>query len=255
VKVVDIAQMRALEAAAEKTGLPGPALMEIAGRAFADAVVERFGPIAGQRIVVLVGPGNNGGDGLVAARWLADAGARSLVLTVARKTRDDAKLDLLRDRGVPVVEVGQAWSESQLAAALYGSALVVDALFGIGRVRPLGATIARLFEAASALAVPIVALDLPSGLDADSGRADAATPRCVATVTLGAVKRGLVIGDGPARAGTIVPVEIGVPEGAAASLAIDVLDGRLLRELLPERSAVSHKYNFGRVMVVAGSAL
>src|SRR5207302_1147542 len=94
VKVVDVGQMRELEARATRLGLPGPALMEIAGRAVADAVGRLYGPLQGERVVVLVGPGNNGGDGLVAARWLAEAGVRLAVLTVARRPGDDAKVDL-----------------------------------------------------------------------------------------------------------------------------------------------------------------
>lgn len=254
VKLVDVAQMRELEAAADRLGLPGPALMEIAGRAVADAIVGLYGPFDGQRVVVLVGPGNNGGDGLVAARWLAERGARVTVLAVARQPRDDAKVDLLRERGVTTAVVGEDWPGEALAAALAGSRLVVDALLGIGRVRPIQGAMARVLAAAEASGAPIVAVDVPSGLDADSGRADPATPRCAATLVLGGVKRGILVADGPGRCGFVVPLTIGIPRGASAGLSFDVLDGPLLRELLPPRSALGHKGSFGRALVVAGSS-
>lgn len=253
-KVVDVAQMRALEAGAETAGLPGPALMEIAGRAVADAVKALFDLSNRCRIVVLVGPGSNGGDGLVAARWLADAGLRPLVLTLAPRAAGDARIDLVVERGVPIVEVTDEWSSGAIDAALAGSGLIVDALLGTGPTRPLGPPMSRVLARAAATGAPIVAVDVPSGLDADAGRADPATPRCFATIALGAVKRGLVIGDGPERAGRIVPVGIGIPGRLTDELPLDVIDGTLLRGLLPERPVVGHKYSFGRVMVVAGSA-
>jgi hydroxyethylthiazole kinase-like uncharacterized protein yjeF len=254
VKLVDVAQMRELEAVAERLGLPGPALMEIAGRVVADALHELFGPFGGQRVVVLVGPGNNGGDGLVAARWLADRGARVAVLAVARRPGDDAKVDLLRERGISPVTIDDSWQGEAVESALAGSRLVVDALLGIGRVRPIQGAMARVLAAAGGTGVPIVAVDVPSGLDADTGRADPATPWCAVTLALGGVKRGMLLADGPERCGFIVPLPIGIPRGASSSLSLDVLDGPLLRALLPPRSAVGHKGSFGRALVVAGSS-
>jgi NAD(P)H-hydrate epimerase len=253
VKVASVAQMRQLEAGAERLGLPGPALMEIAGRAFADALAERR-PIDGRRVVVLVGPGNNGGDGLVAARRLAALGARALVVPVGRRAAADAKLDLLADRGVPVLAPDDEWPDAALDAPFAGAEIVVDALLGIGRARPIGGLMQRLLQAAARAGTPIVGLDLPSGLDADSGKADPATLRCAETITLGAVKRGLLIGDGPRLAGEITPVEIGIPARLADDLAVDWIDRQLAARLLPERDPTGHKGSFGRVLVVAGSA-
>jgi hydroxyethylthiazole kinase-like uncharacterized protein yjeF len=257
VKVVASAEMRRLEAAAEALGLPGPALMEIAGRAFADAVVSLYGPLRGRRVVVCCGPGNNGGDGLVAARWLADAGARPLVLLAARRASDDAKQMLLAELGVPCLRVGEAAGAlppAALPAALAGAAVVVDALLGIGRARPIGGAMAAVLAAAAESGAPIVALDVPSGLDADSGRADPATPRCDATVTLGAVKRGLLIGDGPGVTGRLLLQPIGIPAACADNLPVDWLGASAVAALLPPRPVTGHKALFGRVLVVAGSA-
>ncbi|HEY3109831.1 MAG TPA: NAD(P)H-hydrate epimerase, partial [Chloroflexota bacterium] len=256
-KVVSAAEMRQLEAAAERLGLPGPALMEIAGRAFADAVARLYGPFRGQRVVVLCGPGNNGGDGLVAARWLAGAGARPLVLLVARRAGQDAKQMLLAEAGIPCLRVGEggdAVSPAALPAAFAGAALIVDALLGIGTTRPIGGAIAETLAAAADSGAPIVALDLPSGLDADAGRADRSTPRCDATITLGAVKRGLVIREGPRLAGRLFPLPIGIPASCAADRPVDWLDAAAVGPLLPPREVSGHKGTFGRVLVIAGSA-
>jgi hydroxyethylthiazole kinase-like uncharacterized protein yjeF len=237
--------MRRLEDGAERLGLPGPALMEIAGRAVADELAGLYSPIAGKRVVVLVGPGNNGGDGMVAARWLAAVGARVIVSPVGRPERPDAKIELLADRGVPIARSPEA--------ALLGADVVVDGLLGIGRARPIGGAMADALADAGRCGAPIVALDLPTGLNADTGAADPATPRCAATITLGAVKRGLLIGDGPRVAGLIRPIEIGVPRSLAAALPVDWIAADLAGTLLPERDPTGHKGTFGRLLIVAGA--
>jgi NAD(P)H-hydrate epimerase len=253
VKVVSVAEMRRLEAEAEKLGLPGPALMEIAGRAFADALAGRWAPIRGRKAVVLVGPANNGGDGLVAARWLGAFGARPLVVLVGRRASADAKLDLLGPAGVTGLAPADGWPEEALDGLFAGADVVVDALLGIGRARPIGGLMKRVLDAARRGGAPIVGLDVPSGLDADTGQADPATPGCAETITLGAVKRGLVIGDGPRLAGEIVPVEIGIPPRLIGDLPVDWIDAELARARLPHRDPTGHKISFGRVLVIAGS--
>lgn len=253
-KVVTAAEMRALEAAAEELGMPGPALMEVAGRAVADAILDEFAPLDGRRVAVLVGPGNNGGDGLVAARWLAHAGARVVVLSVDRRgLGDDPRAALVAEAGATVHDVTAA-SQTAFAAVLAGSALVVDALLGIGRRRPIAGAMMAALAAAATSGAPLVALDLPSGLDPDTGAANLATPRCATTIALGAVKRGLLLADGPNRAGRVRAVEIGIPNRCANDLPVDWLTSEVVRPLLPPRAATGHKGTFGRVLIVAGSA-
>jgi NAD(P)H-hydrate epimerase len=176
------------------------------------------------------------------------------VLLVNRKRTADAKPALLAEAGVPLVDVTDAWIAEQVGGALAGSALIVDSLLGIGRVRPIGGAMKSVLEAAALAGCPIVGLDIPSGLDADGGACDPATPRCAVTVTLGAVKRGLVLREGPTRAGRIVLVPIGIPRQCARDLSLEFLTGEVVAPLIPPREVVGHKGTFGRVLVIAGSA-
>ena len=252
-KVTTVNEMRALEERAEAMGLPGPALMEIAGRAFSDAVEAIWDPIAGRRIVVMVGPGNNGGDGLVAARWFALHRARVIVALVVRPLNVDAKIELVRELGVPILEVSDDWTAEHLTDLFLGADLVIDALLGIGRIRPIAGIMAEILQAAAESHVSVVALDFPSGLNADSGECDPRTIAASITISLGGVKHGLLINEGARLAGHILPVEIGIPEVANSSESPCWLSGRALLDLVPRRDRLGHKGTNGKVLVIAGS--
>jgi NAD(P)H-hydrate epimerase len=198
-------------------GLPGLVLMENAGRACADAAEELLAGHDGPALV-LVGPGNNGGDGLVIARTLTNRGRAVRVVFVGphekleRGTADfDANLSLWRAHG-GAVDVAVAPREvAELDAAAGDAALVVDALFGTGLTRPLEAPYPALFETVQASGSRVLAVDLPSGLDADTGEVLGAALRADVTVTFVAEKPGLHRGSGPELAGRVRVAEIGVP--------------------------------------------
>jgi len=206
--------------AIEEFGVPSLLLMENAGRACADvaeAMLERTVPraVSGGPAVVVCGVGNNGGDGLVIARTLVNRGRRAEVLVaadaerLARASEDVAtNVRLWRSLGREVRFVASA---QELAAELAGAALVVDALFGTGLSTPLREDAAGLVRALVAAQRPTLAVDLPSGLDADDGRVLGAAVRADETVTFVAPKPGLVLGDGPRLAGTVHVAEIGIP--------------------------------------------
>lgn len=252
-KIVTNSEMRRLEEMAGELGLPAPALMENAGRAFVDALADRW-QLAGLRTVVLCGPGNNGGDGLVAARHLAARGARVSVFQVGRPPSNDAKIMLLVERRVPIrrLEDGLPPLRSWLQAA----DLVVDALLGTGRRRPIEGLMAEVMEmvkGARRRRVKIAAMDLPSGLSADTGEADPKTVPTDVTITLGAPKRGLFLLPGADLVGEIVVADIGIPSSLSDQLALDLIDRSLVRTLLPKRPAAGHKGTFGRLLVAGGS--
>ena len=185
-KIVTNSEMRRLEQMAGELGLPAPALMENAGRAFVDALADRW-RLAGLRAVVLCGPGNNGGDGLVAARHLADHGAKVSVFQVGRPPSNDAKIMLLVERRVPIRRLEEGIAP--LSAWLETADLVVDALLGTGRRRPivgLMAEVLAMVGASRRRGLKIAAMDLPSGLAADTGEIDPATLPTDVTITLGA---------------------------------------------------------------------
>ncbi len=253
-KIVTNSEMRRLEQMAGELGLPAPALMENAGRAFVDALADRW-RLAGLRAVVLCGPGNNGGDGLVAARRLADHGAKVSVFQVGRPPSNDAKIMLLVERRVPIRRLEEGIAP--LSAWLETADLVVDALLGTGRRRPivgLMAEVLAMVGASRRRGLKIAAMDLPSGLAADTGEIDPATLPTDVTITLGAPKRGLFLPPGGALVGEIVVVDIGIPSSLTDPLSVDLIDRALIRTLVPSRPAAGHKGTFGRLFVAGGSS-
>jgi len=254
VRVVSVAQMRSAEAWCDARGLTGPALMEIAGRAIADALLAHPGSRDSRAFVVLVGPGNNGGDGLVAARWLARRGRRVCAI-LSRARAQSALVDLLHEWGGTTLVLGHVDHGHAVLREIDRAEIIVDALLGIGHRSdaPVTGPVATLLSLAGSSGHPVAAVDLPSGLDADSGRADEWTARCALTLTLGAVKRGLLIADGPGRAGEVVACDIGIPEAAWPEEVPRALDATMSRRLLPPRPPDGHKGTFGHVLVVGGS--
>ena len=257
-KLVTAAQMRALEQAAVDAGGSLEALMEAAGLAVAQEAWMQLGQLEGRRIAVLVGPGNNGGDGLVAARRLADWGAQ--VRCYALAPRDDAQWTQTVEAGIPCGSVADDDADLEALRALLNSAeLIVDALLGAGRSRPIEGALARMLEALAAArsqrAAPrLIAVDLPTGVDPDSGLADPLTVAPDETVTFAYPKVGLYTQPGAALAGDVQTVDIGIPAELAGDLTVELVERRDAKALLPERPARSHKGTFGRVLVVAGSA-
>lgn len=257
-KLVTSTQMLALEQAAVAAGASVENLMEQAGLAVAQEAWLSLGVVEGRRLVVLAGPGNNGGDGLVAAAHLAEWGADVAVYLPLART-GDRHLDLLSVRGVPAfVATEDADFFASLKEALDGAELVIDALLGTGRSRAIEGTLAdvlRLLGAAAERAMPpkIIAVDLPTGVDADSGRVDPLSAAATMTVTFGFAKAGLYTLPGSEFAGQIEVVDIGLPKEAAAELPLDLLSTQWVRERLPKRPKSANKGTFGRVLVVAGS--
>ncbi len=223
-KVVSVAEMRALERAAESLGLPSAALMENAGRAVADAIgrsVDRPG-----RALVVVGPGNNGGDGLVATRHLHDAGWDVTVYYVNRPPVDDAKERLLRQRGIRVAQVSTDQDTAVLATLVTRSDVIVDAVFGTGRMRPIADDIARALDRVNAHppSTQVIAVDVPSGVNADTGDADPHAIAATRTVTLGFAKRGLFVGPAATLIGELDVADIGLPADQASGITTSLAD-------------------------------
>lgn len=256
-KVVTIDQMRRLEARCESRGISTDSLMEKAGLAVAEAMRKSIGSLQGEHIVVLVGPGNNGGDGLVAARHLSDRGAKVHVVVCAPRREPDEKMASLAARALDIVPPEK--SRAALAKHLPSARAVLDALLGTGRARPLQGAIRdalRLVsqEKARRRGLSLFALDLPTGLDADTGACDPATPHADLTITLGFPKVGLFCAPGSARVGRLEVVDIGIPQSFAKDVKIELATPEWARALLPSRPADANKGTFGRVLVFAGSA-
>jgi NAD(P)H-hydrate epimerase len=252
-KLVTAEQMRALEGAAFASGTSQDQLMENAGRALAVAMRERLGGARARRIVVLVGPGNNGGDGLVAARHLYDFGADIVVFLLAPRSAEDANLKILHDRGIEVQALDSPGSESNLNEAIDRADVVLDAVLGIGARRPLDGPIAAVFEHLKRRRAQLFAVDVPTGVDADSGEVDPHAARADVTFTLGFSKIGLHLLPGSEYCGQIEVLDIGLARRAGEAIDTELLTPDWARDRLPERPSESNKGTFGRVLVVAGS--
>jgi ADP-dependent NAD(P)H-hydrate dehydratase / NAD(P)H-hydrate epimerase len=247
------AEVRALDAAAVATlGVPSLVLMENAGAQAAAALRARFGGQLDQ-VLVLGGVGQNGGDAWVVARHLRVHGLspRCVLVGDRAKVKGDARTNLsaLEALGCAVTSLA---SEEPLAALLASASLIVDGLFGTGLDRPLAGLALAVVRAINAADKPVLALDLPSGVDADTGQELGAAVRAQLTVTFAAHKPGLYQHPGAALAGEIVCAQIGVPVASDGKAAL--IEAEDVAALLPARAADAHKGTHGHVLVIAGSA-
>jgi len=252
-------QVRELDRQAiTEVGIPGTVLMETAGRAVAGAVCRRFAPCFPGPLLVLAGKGNNGGDGYVIARTLADHGwqVRTVVLASAAAIRGDAAVHLraLKRGGGEVVH---ASSPERLSRALAAQNwhLVVDALLGTGLVSEVEGLYRQAIDWCNAQPAPVVSVDIPSGVDANYGRILGSAVQASLTVTFVAAKPGLVCYPGAACCGEFEVAEIGIPAGLIArqQASGDYLDEAAAARLLPARPRAGHKGSFGHLLVLAGS--
>jgi NAD(P)H-hydrate epimerase len=261
-RVLNAAQMREADRRTiEEIGVPSIVLMENAGRQVVAAMEAAFEDLATRQVAVLCGPGNNGGDGFVVARALAqrDVLCSVFLLGQVADVRGDARinLEILGRLGITVVEVtdSQAWELHY--SEISRSDLIVDAIFGTGLHAPLSGLLETVVADISGAGIPVVAIDLPTGLSADTHRIPGQSIDATITVTLGAPKIPLVLPPAESRAGDLVIADIGIPLPV-----IEDLDGPYLalltrdhvRELVQARARDAHKGDFGRVLVVAGSA-
>ena len=249
-KIVTVAEMVAIERRAEQEyGLSSPILMEHAGRSVAEAIQARLeGEVGGVHVVVLAGPGNNGGDGRVAARYLAGWGAH---VTIYDWKRGQIELD---GQTTPVGD-----DLAGLRAALTQADTVLDALLGTGHARPLAATMADALalvaaERARRPDLYVVAVDLPSGLNADTGAVDPGTLPADLTVTLAFPKVGLLLFPGASYVGELQVGSIGLPATMPIAAGLEMLDDALIGPTLPRRPLDSNKGTFGKALALVGSA-
>ena len=260
-KIVSVDRMRTIEQAVDESGHTFDEMMAMAGQAVADEINFRRGPLEGQRIVILAGSGDNGGDGLVAGHHLAEAGARVSVYLAKPRDEDDPHLARLKEEGilVAVAEQDQRWRV--LRNMLSTADIVVDAVLGTGLSLPLRGPAQELLttaqkELAARRAKPfVVAVDCPSGLDCDSGEIGDEALTADLTVTLAAAKNGLLRFPGAEKVGEIVIGDIGIPprQPDLAAVDIELATADAVRGWLPTRPRSSHKGTFGTAVVIGGS--
>jgi NAD(P)H-hydrate epimerase len=252
VEVYSAAQVRAMDRAAiEREGIPGIALMRRAGAAALDCL-RRAWPAA-RRLLVVCGRGNNGGDGYVLARLAQAAGLEVTVAALVEPAR------LAGDAAAAFADFaaagGRAVAFSKVLLAR--QELVADALLGTGLDRPVTGGMRDCIAAVNASGLPVLALDVPSGLDADSGHARGAAIVATRTITFAGLKAGLYLGDAREHAGTIEFAGLALPASVRAGMApmLRRMDASLLASALPKRRRGAHKGEHGRVLIIGGHAM
>jgi NAD(P)H-hydrate epimerase len=262
--VVTPQQMREIDARAiRKHKIPGLTLMENAGRAVADqaeAMLRDGGPGDQRNVCLICGKGNNGGDGFVAARMLAENGFQASVFLLGhvRDVKGDALANAkkLNKAGLKIHEITSRAKLASLKKNLTGSHLIIDAIFGTGFRGPVEKSIGGAIALINASGLPVLSADIPSGVDGETGQALSCAIRADVTVTMGLLKTGLLFHPGRTLAGKVVITDIGFPERAIADQKINIrLAGQsLAREWLPARRPDAHKGSCGTVLALAGSA-
>ncbi len=245
--LLTVAEMGRADAAAIAGGVAGETLMEAAGTAVADEIRRRWSP---RPVVVLCGPGNNGGDGFVVARRLRQAGweARVALLGDRARLKGDAALNAGRwDGAVVPLSTG----------ALDGADLVVDAIFGAGLVRDLDGVAKATVEAIGPRGLACVAVDVPSGVDGDTGAVRGAAPRAALTVTFFRLKPGHLLLPGRVLCGETVVADIGIPDAVLDAIAPPTFANgpELWRADFPWPTLEGHKYSRGHAVVAGGAEM
>jgi NAD(P)H-hydrate epimerase len=233
--------------------------MENAGGGVAEEIMRRFTSTASQCALILAGKGNNGGDGYVVARHLLNNGwdVHTLILAERGTVKGDAAVNLsaLENCGGTVVFVPDGNSLQTSLAETAKFTVLVDALFGTGLTKPVQGFNLHAIEWLNQQPAPVVAVDIPSGIDASTGRVTGVVVNATLTVSFAFPKVGQVSYPGAGHVGELVIVDIGIPEHVAGQVLTDCLlmGAEEGRSLLPERSQDGHKGTFGHLLVVAGS--
>lgn len=259
-KLLTAARMRELDRQAiEDLGMPGVVLMENAGRGTAERLGRRYAELFPGPVLILAGKGNNGGDGYVIARHLLNWGwqVQTLVLAEPSAIVGDASvnLDILTRMGGQVAFVPDEHRLLTALDELGSSRLVVDALFGTGLCAPVRGHYGRAIDWINACGRPVVAVDIPSGVDATHGSLLGKAVRADLTLTFAAPKLGQALYPGRAQVGTLEILDIGIPATLLAACEDDfrLVTAAEAAPLLPVRPATGHKGTFGHLLVVAGS--
>src|SRR2546428_2774008 len=257
-RVLNSAQMReADKRTIDDIGIPSLVLMENAGRQAVAAMEAMYADLLERQVGVLCGRGNNGGDGFVVARTLVQRGVDVAVFLLGgvADVRGDARvnLEILGRLGVTVVEIADSQAWELHFSEVSDCTLIVDAIFGTGLTSPVSGLIESVIADVNASGIPVVAIDLPSGLSADSAEPIGPSIEAGLTVTLAAPKLPLVLPPGGVRAGDIVIADIGIPNKVHESVERPrpgPLTPASMRDLITPPPPHRHKGDYGRVLVV-----
>lgn len=257
-KITTAEEMRTIDAKAiNEIGIPSIVLMENAGRCVKKVVEGLLDP--DETVSIFVGKGNNGGDGLVVARYLVLSGYETTVYLLAKPEQfsGDAltNLKICQNLGIPIQTVSSKKELEKWHNEIEKSKVIVDSIFGTGLKGAVRGFYAEIIEYINSIDAIVVAVDLPSGLLADTGQVEGVCINADHTVTMGLPKRGLLLYPGAELAGRITVADIGFPSEVIEEqkISVNLIRKSYAAQLLPPRPRNAHKGTFGHVFVIAGS--
>lgn len=259
-KILTSEQMKEIDRQAiEEFAIPGIVLMENAGRAIFEEIVGRFPLLKRQRIIIVAGKGNNGGDGFAVSRYLAESGVIPAVYLVGKKgeVKGDSAVNLaMASRlGIEIKEITVESDLAEFRTALNRATIIVDALFGTGLVRPLTGLYVSIIEAINSVNAYVVSIDIPSGLSSDTFEVKGPAVKADLTVTLAAPKIAHIFPPASELVGELVVRPIGIPEHLfeKPELKVELVDKMSLFRFFGPRARDTHKGTYGHLLIVAGS--
>ena len=255
-KVVTAAEMLSIEERWFESGeMTLEGMMDRVGRAIADLVLADLGHDAvRKKVLALVGKGNNGGDALVAGKYLLDAGVQTIAAVVLARAGNDRPMKQFVEAGGIVVEVFDTSMKLKLSNLCDKTDLILDGVFGFSISRPIEESISSLFDIAKSSGKKIIAIDLPSGANPDTGKFDHNGLPADVCLSVGLTKLGPAIRFGDLAYGDeIADLDVGIPHGLTDHIKREVNTYELARNLLPDRDLTAHKGDFGRALLIAGS--
>jgi hydroxyethylthiazole kinase-like uncharacterized protein yjeF len=253
-KVVSPTEMKEIDRKAIfDVGIPGCVLMENAGRGIVQIIKDKFKELDNLKVAIVCGRGNNGGDGFVIARWLKNQGAEPHIFLLGNKedVKGDAKtnLDIILKMGFKIREI----KKSKDIPKFNQFDLLVDAIFGTGFKGSVEGIPKEVIDSMNNAGIPILAVDVPSGLDASNGGVEGSCIKAAFTCTMALPKRGLLLYPGREYTGELHVIDISVPRELYGEINLELLESTEMRLLLPKRPPDGHKGSFGRIFMLAGS--
>ena len=255
-KIVNSKQMLDIETEACNHGISQNRLMENAGLGIARRVRMHLGNLAPNNIIILVGSGNNGGDGLIAAKYLKMWGAAVLVYLCSNRKESYPNIANLEKLGVQIKSFSSDRQLTELQSALSKSSVLIDGVMGTGVSRPIKGDILTIFELIRKNeneSLYIISIDVPSGLNSDTGDSDNHSIHSNLTLTLGYPKIGLYLNQGPTLTGTVGILDIGIPKKVIPQSNITLISMSWAKSVIPNRPKNAHKGTFGKTLIVGGS--
>ena len=259
-KIVKAAEMREIDRrASSEFGIPSIVLMENAGLRTVEIIEEYLGQSPGKKVTIIAGKGNNGGDGLVAARHLINAGVQVDIFILGEEDQlsPDAQINyrILANMGARFNILRDEAGLDLLMLSLLSSDLAVDAIYGIGFQGALKDFESRVISIINFSKIPVVSVDVPSGLEADTGKVHGEAVRASHTVTFALPKLGLLLSYGQEYVGTLTVADISIPLPLLhdAGIRDNLIDENMIKPMIKKRSPESHKGTYGHAAVIGGS--